>query len=153
MNMLKPLFRKTTYAKVHLCFKPCCWATPRAFRTPRPVLLFATHVCSWHPPRNKYKAPNRKDAHEWLLPFSCCSLQANNKVMPESLLCLCDHVFPVNADSKKSLLSHTSGKRKTLGRLRHGEIRAKARAGQRPKHPGQAPSQRQVVQRTPQCRR
>ena len=39
-------------------------------------------------------------------------LQANDKVMPKSLLYLCGpcgHVFPhVNADSKKSLLSHAS---------------------------------------------
>ena len=36
-------------------------------------------------------------------------LQANDKVMPKSLLCLCGHAFPhVNADSKKSLLSHAS---------------------------------------------
>ena len=36
-------------------------------------------------------------------------VQADDKVMPKSLLYLCGHVFPhVNADSKKSLLSHAS---------------------------------------------
>ena len=36
-------------------------------------------------------------------------VQANDKVMSKSLLYLCGHVFPhVNADSKKSLLSHAS---------------------------------------------
>ena len=42
--------------------------------------------------------------------FPACPVpQANDKVMPKSLLYLCGHVFPhVNADSKASLRSHAS---------------------------------------------
>ena len=74
----------------------------------RSVAYFGTREARFRAERS---APSQEDSNSspsYSL-FAISILQANDKVMPKSLLYLCGHVFPhVNADSKKSLLSHTS---------------------------------------------